>query len=58
MVKIELPFQDLANESGILPVHQKRSFIADEYLTEEIQVNCTDDKSLAAGSTASNKLSR
>lgn len=52
-------FQDLASESGSsLPVHQKRSFIAEEYLTEEIQVNCTDEKSLAPGSTASNKLSR
>ena len=43
---------------GGLPVHQKRSFLAEEYLTEEIHVNCTDEKSFVPGSSALNKLSR
>ncbi len=45
------------NEGG-LPTHQKRSFIAEEYLTEEIHLNCTDKKCLVAGSSSLNKLSR
>ncbi len=39
-------------------MHQKRSFLAEEYLTEEIHLNCQDEKSLMAGSSALNKLSR
>ncbi len=50
--------QDLASDGGGLPVHQRRSSIAEEYLTEEIHLNCTDEKSLVAGSSALNKLSR
>lgn len=50
-------FQDLVSGGG-LPVHQKRSFLAEEYLTEEIHLNCQDEKSLMAGSSALNKLSR
>ena len=36
----------------------KRSFIADEYLAEEIHLNCSDERSLVAGSTSANKLAR
>ena len=36
----------------------KRSFIADEYLAEEIHLNCNDERSLVAGSTSANKLAR
>lgn len=50
--------QDMAVSSNALPVHQKRSYIAEEYLTEEIHLNCSDEKSLVAGSSAANKLSR
>ncbi len=39
-------------------MHQKRSFIAEEYLTEEIHLNCQDEKALLPGSSALNKLSR
>ncbi len=50
--------QDLVSGSA-LPTHQiRRSFIADEYLTEEIHLNCNDERCLAAGSTSANKLSR
>ena len=45
------------SDSG-LPVHQKRSFIAEEYLTEEIHLSCNDERALVAGSSALNKLSR
>lgn len=45
--------------SASLPTHQlKRSFIADEYLAEEIHLNCNDERSLVAGSTSANKLAR
>ena len=51
--------QDLeSNLSGSLPVHQKRSHVAEDYGTEEIHLNCTDTKSTVPGSSASNKLSR
>ncbi|TRY63651.1 hypothetical protein TCAL_11411 [Tigriopus californicus] len=50
--------QDVASETHALPLHQKRSFIAEEYLTEEIQLNCQDERSVMAGSSASNKLCR
>ena len=36
----------------------KRSLIADEYLAEEIHLNCNDERSLVAGSTSANKLAR
>ena len=36
----------------------KRSIIADEYLAEEIHLNCNDERSLVAGSTSANKLAR
>jgi len=49
--------QDLAGSVG-LPVHQRRSHIAEEYATEEIHLNCTDERSIVAGSSALNKLSR
>lgn len=49
--------QDVAGDGG-LPVHQRRSFIAEEYLTEEIQLNCHDEKALTAGSSNSNKMAR
>ena len=50
--------QDLESQRGALPVHQKRSHIAEDYVTEEIHLCGTDAKSLMPGSSASNKLSR
>ena len=50
--------QDCESSLGSLPVHQKRSHVAEDYATEEIHLNCTDTKSLVPGSSASNKLSR
>ena len=50
--------QDLESNRGSLPVHQKRSHVAEDYGTEEIHLNCTDTKSTVPGSSASNKLSR
>lgn len=50
--------QDLEESRGNLPVHQKRSPLAEDYVTEEIHLNSTDPKSLMPGSSASNKLSR
>ena len=50
--------QDLADDRDSLPRHQRRSYIAEEYGTEEIHLKCTDEKSLMPGSSASNKLSR
>ena len=46
--------------SGVgLPLSSpRRSFIAEEYLTEEIHLNCRDEKALLAGSSSLNKLSR
>lgn len=44
-------------DSG-LPTHHRRSTVAEEYLTEEINVNCNDSKAFAPGSTDLNKLSR
>ena len=41
-----------------LPVHQRRSVVSEEYSTEEIHLNCNDAKSMAPGTSASNKLSR
>ena len=37
---------------------QRRSHIAEDYVSEEIHLNCTDGKSLVPGTSASNKLSR
>ena len=51
-------FQDLADDRKALPVHQRRSNVAEEYGTEEIHLKSTDEKSLMPGSSASNKLSR
>ena len=51
-------FQDLADDRKSLPVHQRRSYVAEEYGTEEIHLKGTDEKSLVPGSSASNKLSR
>ena len=51
--------QDLAADRSSLPVRQqRRSYIAEEFGTEEIHLNCTDEKSLLPGSSASNKLAR
>jgi len=51
--------QDLAADRSSLPVRQQRkSWIAEEFGTEEIHLNCTDDKSLIPGSSSSNKLAR
>ena len=50
--------QDLADDRKALPVHQRRSYVAEEYGTEEIHLKGTDEKSLVPGSSASNKLSR
>jgi len=50
--------QDLADDRKSLPVHQRRSDVAEEYGTEEIHLKSTDEKSLVPGSSASNKLSR
>ena len=34
--------QDLeSNRAGSLPVHQRRSHIAEDYVSEEIHLNCT-----------------
>jgi len=42
-----------------LPVRQHRkSYIAEEFGAEEIHLNCTDEKSLIAGTSSSNKLAR
>ena len=36
--------QDLeSNRAGSLPVHQRRSHIAEDYVSEEIHLNCTGD---------------
>ena len=50
--------QDLADDRKALPVHQRRSYVAEEYGTEEIHLKSTDEKALMPGSSASNKLSR
>ncbi len=58
--------EDKESKEADLPVHdstsasaaKRRSAVADEYLAEEIHVNCNDDKSLVAGSSALNKLAR
>ena len=49
---------DLAGERGRLPLHQRRSDIAEEFGTEEIHLTCLDPGCLAAGSSAATKLTR
>lgn len=49
---------DVANERRSLPVHQKRSDIAEEFGIEEIHLNCNDTSAFAAGSSAATKLTR
>ena len=41
-----------------LPLHSRRSDIAEEMGTEEIHLNCNDRSSIAAGSSAATKLTR
>lgn len=51
--------QDLeSSRAGSLPVHQRRSDIAEDHVSEEIHLNCNEGKSLVPGTSASNKLSR
>ena len=45
--------QDLeSSRAGSLPVHQRRSPIAEDYVSEEIHLKCTDGKSLVPGTSA------
>jgi len=48
---------DVASGSK-LPLHTRRSDIAEEMGTEEIHLNCNDRSSIAAGSSAATKLTR
>ena len=48
---------DLAHGSR-LPLHTRRSDIAEEFGTEEIHLNSNDSSSIAAGSSAATKLTR
>jgi len=48
---------DVASGSQ-LPLHTRRSDIAEEMGTEEIHLNCNDRSSIAAGSSAATKLTR
>jgi len=48
---------DVASGSK-LPLHSRRSDIAEEMETEEIHLNCNDRSSIAAGSSAATKLTR
>jgi len=49
---------DAAKEKRSLPTHQKRSDIAEEFGTEEIQLNTGDSSGLAPGTSAATKLAR
>jgi len=49
---------DAAKEKRSLPTHQKRSDIAEEFGTEEIQLNTGDSSGLAPGTSAATKLTR
>ena len=48
---------DEANGSR-LPLHNRRSDIAEEFGTEEIHLNCNDRNSIGPGTSAATKLSR
>ena len=48
---------DVAHGSR-LPLHTRRSDIAEEFGTEEIHLNSSDSSSIAAGSSAATKLTR
>ena len=48
---------DEANGSR-LPLHARRSDLAEEFATEEIHLNCTDKTSIAPGTSAATKLTR
>jgi len=48
---------DEANGSR-LPLHNRRSDIAEEYATEEIHLNCNDKTSIGPGTSAATKLAR
>ena len=48
---------DEANGSR-LPLHNRRSHIAEEFGTEEIHLNCNDKTSIAPGTSAATKLTR
>ena len=48
---------DEANGSR-LPLHNRRSDIAEELATEEIHLNCNDKASIGPGTSAATKLSR
>ena len=48
---------DEANGSR-LPLHSRRSDIAEEFGTEEIHLNCNDRNSIGPGTSAATKLSR
>ena len=48
---------DEANGSR-LPLHARRSHIAEEFGTEEIHLNCNDKTSIAPGTSAATKLTR
>jgi len=49
---------DAAKEKRGLPIHQKRSDIAEEFGTEEIHLNTGDPSGLAPGTSAATKLAR
>ena len=50
---------DEANANGSrLPLHARRSDIAEEFATEEIHLNCNDKTSIAPGTSAATKLTR
>ena len=50
---------DEANANGSrLPLHSRRSDIAEEFATEEIHLNCNDKTSIAPGTSAATKLTR
>jgi len=56
--KQDLAFDRTTATSG-LPVRTRRkSYIAEEFGAEEIHLNCTEEKSLIAGTSSSSKLAR
>ena len=48
------PYSKLTGQHG--PRQHRKSYIAEEFGAEEIQLNCTEQKALVAGTSSSNKL--